>query len=83
MCFSKLVESFIYGFEAIVECGCLVSHQVVFGQEFLHGEVVVLHRTKGDAQGELDDVAVVGDFVSDVGLEGYNREAKFRVECEA
>jgi len=31
----------------------------------------------------LDDVAVVGDFVSDVGLEGYNREAKFRVECEA
>lgn len=83
MCFSKLVEGFIYGFEAIVECGCLVSHQVVFGQEFIHGEVVVLHRTEGDAQGELDDVAVVGDFVSDVGLRGYGGEAEFGIECGA
>lgn len=74
MCFSELVEGFAYGFEAIVERDCLVFHQVVFGQEFLHGEVVVFHHTKGDAQGELDDVAVVGDFASDVGLGGYGGE---------
>jgi len=65
---SQLVERLVDGFEAVVERRFLALREAAFGGELLDGEVVVLHRARGDLEGELDDVTVRGYFVGDVGF---------------